>query len=370
MQKKLIAMAVAGLASGAAFAQSNVTVYGIMDMAYIRAKADGADSRSFINSGGMSGSRLGFKGVEDLGNGLKAVFNLEWGVEIDQQMGLGQVGSGTAIGTNSVNSTTGTRNSLVGLAGSFGTVAAGRMQTTGYDFACATGPLAGGIFDAYNKVGLGGTQLLTCGGGGRANNAFAYISPSFGGLSLAYNHGRVSEGVATGAAPFYTGTPGATGAKFSDAYANLFSATYDAGPVAVRGVYSKITAKDLLPGNIKEWGLNGSYDLGVAKLYASYQSRKDDNTGDKDKKWGIAAGIPVGPTGSVAVQYAKSKMDINDKDSKSWSIAYIHGLSKRTDVYAGYNRVNNDDAIARASITVPTAGDTASAFGFGLRHRF
>ena len=88
MQKKLIAMAVAGFASGAAFAQSNVTVYGILDMAYIRAKADGADTRTFINSGGMSGSRLGFKGVEDLGNGLKAVFNLEWGVEMDQQLGL------------------------------------------------------------------------------------------------------------------------------------------------------------------------------------------------------------------------------------------------------------------------------------------
>ena len=82
MQKKLIAMAVAGLASGAALAQSNVTVYGIVDMAYIRGAADGASSRTFINSGGLSGSRLGFKGVEDLGNGLKAVFNLEWGMDL------------------------------------------------------------------------------------------------------------------------------------------------------------------------------------------------------------------------------------------------------------------------------------------------
>ena len=103
MQKKLIAMAVAGLASGAALAQSNVTVYGIVDMAYIRGAADGASSRTFINSGGLSGSRLGFKGVEDLGNGLKAVFNLEWGMEVDQQLGLGQTGTGAAIGTNSAS---------------------------------------------------------------------------------------------------------------------------------------------------------------------------------------------------------------------------------------------------------------------------
>jgi predicted porin len=369
MQKKLIAMAVAGFASGAAFAQSNVTVYGILDMAYIRAKADGADTRTFINSGGMSGSRLGFKGVEDLGNGLKAVFNLEWGVEMDQQLGLGQTAAAGASASNSATSTTGNRHSFVGLSGGFGTVAAGRMQTAGYDFACTTSPIAGGIFDAYQKIGV--YSLLSCSGAGRANNAFAYISPSFGGLTLAYNHGRVSEGAAPGIAGIYTGVGAASAAKFSDAYANLFAATYDAGPLAVRGVYSKINAKDLLPGNIKEWGLNGSYDLGVAKLYASYQTRKDDASGDKDKKWGIAAGIPVGPTGTVAVQYAKTNMDNSDKDAKGWSIAYIHGLSKRTDVYAGYNRVNNDDLANKASITAPVlAGDSSSAFGFGLRHRF
>ena len=73
----------------------------------------------------------------------------------------------------------------------------------------------------------------------------------------------------------------------------------------------------------------------------------------------------------MAVQYAKTNMDNSDKDAKGWSIAYIHGLSKRTDVYAGYNRINNDDAAKQASITAPVlAGDSSSAFGFGLRHRF
>ena len=370
MQKKLIAMAVAGLASGAALAQSNVTVYGIVDMAYIRGAADGASSRTFINSGGLSGSRLGFKGVEDLGNGLKAVFNLEWGMEVDQQLGLGQVGSGAAVGTNSANGTTGTRNSFVGLAGGFGTVAAGRMQGAGYDFACATGPLAGGIFDAYNKVGLGGTQLLSCGGGGRANNAFAYISPDFGGLTVAYNHVRVSEANAPGIAPIYPGTTGATARKMDDAYANLFSVKYAAGPAAANFTYSKITANDFLPDDIKELGLNGSFDMGVAKLFASYQTRKNDATGDKDKKWGVAAGIPVGPAGTVAVQYAKSNMDANDTDSKGWSVAYIHGLSKRTTLYAGYNRISNDDLVARASTITPNAGGKSSTLGAGIRHSF
>ena len=80
MQKKIIALAVAGLVSGAAFAQSNVVIYGIADAGYVYASkntADNVKSQSRIYSGGQSGSRLGFRGTEDLGNGLSANFRLE-----------------------------------------------------------------------------------------------------------------------------------------------------------------------------------------------------------------------------------------------------------------------------------------------------
>ena len=73
MQKKIIALAVAGLVSGAAFAQSNVTVYGIADAAFQYSSSsyvNGVKSQSAINDGGQDGSRVGFKGTEDLGNGL------------------------------------------------------------------------------------------------------------------------------------------------------------------------------------------------------------------------------------------------------------------------------------------------------------
>ena len=79
MQKKLIALAIAGLASSAAFAQTNVTVYGLVDMGVINVKADGRSSGWKIDNGLSAGSRLGFKGEEALGNGLKAVFTLETG---------------------------------------------------------------------------------------------------------------------------------------------------------------------------------------------------------------------------------------------------------------------------------------------------
>ena len=83
MQKKLIALAVAGLASTAAFAQSNVTIYGIVDAGYVNSSVDraagGNGNFSGIQSGVWAGSRLGFRGEEGLGNGLKAVFTLEYG---------------------------------------------------------------------------------------------------------------------------------------------------------------------------------------------------------------------------------------------------------------------------------------------------
>jgi predicted porin len=98
MQKKLIALAVASLASGAAFAQTNVTMYGIADAGYVYSQGDaslrscGTNKFSGIQSGLLSGSRLGFKGEEALGNGLKAVFTLEYSLGIDNNSGVGNTG--------------------------------------------------------------------------------------------------------------------------------------------------------------------------------------------------------------------------------------------------------------------------------------
>src|SRR5574343_1919570 len=110
MQKKIIALAIAGLASTAAFAQSNVTIYGRMDLgaAYRGGDSGGAAAapgKYEIASGVGAGSRIGFKGVEDLGNGLKAVFQSEFGIGIDQ------------AGSSSSAASWSNRNSYVGLAG-------------------------------------------------------------------------------------------------------------------------------------------------------------------------------------------------------------------------------------------------------------
>ena len=250
MQKKIIALAVAALASTAAFAQTNVTIYGIADASVSATTNLGATTGQTgfkVNSGTLSTSRIGFKRVEDLGNGLKALFTLEYGLAIDDNTGIG-------TGTNIA------RQQFVGLTGGFGTVIAGRLQTTGLDFTVAGSALGGSaplgatnVATATAGTGLiNGTQMIT-GLYGRQSNAVAYVSPSFGGVVVAYNHARITE------AALSTNT--------TDSHGDLISVGYDNGPISAGAIYTKATmANTLANDNLKEWGLRAGYDFKVVKL--------------------------------------------------------------------------------------------------------
>lgn len=190
MQKKIIALAIAGLASTAAFAQSNVTIYGRADIGYqSRGGNDGGvqgtQHKGEIASGLNSGSRIGFKGVEDLGNGLKTVFQAEFGIALDQQTTV----AATTNATSNTNTATWTnRNSYVGLAGGFGTVVAGRLDGVRYGIY--------GKYDAFANGGIGNfTQMTTQ--YDRADNAIAYISPTYAGFNLVLAH-STNTGLAEG----------------------------------------------------------------------------------------------------------------------------------------------------------------------------
>jgi len=376
MQKKIIALAIAGLASTAAFAQSNVTIYGVADVFYGQARADGHKTSSVINSGGLSGSRIGFKGVEDLGNGLKALFTLEYGLAIDQNTGI--------TGDQANNAA---RQQFVGLtSNTLGTVLAGYLQTAGYDFACAANPIAGSPLDGYTVVGA--ASLLSCSQAGRASNAVAYVSPTFAGLSFAYNHARVTEANA------YSLTVGASGTQ-RDSFANLAAVSYANGPISAGVVYSKIdAAATAVADNTREFGVRGAYDFGVAKLFASYQRKGTDGvagvTNQHDSKWQVSAAVPVMANGTAIAMYARNGLKNNaveEDRSSAITVAYTHALSKRTKLYAGYTHVSNDNNAAVAAFGVygnaagtytaadkvslkPTIGGDASVFALGVNHAF
>ncbi|WP_313953045.1 porin, partial [Accumulibacter sp.] len=187
MQKKLIALAVAGLASGAAFAQSNVTIYGIADAAYVYGSGgtptgvSGNYKFSGIQSGYLSGSRLGFKGTEDLGNGLKAIFTLEYSLSVDGNTGVGSTG-----GLNA-------RQQFVGLSSAkLGTVALGRQYAPGYIATVNNDPTGGATFGTQSILSNAGGNTITPNSAARFNNAATYTSPNFSGFTgkLIYGFGE------------------------------------------------------------------------------------------------------------------------------------------------------------------------------------
>jgi predicted porin len=390
MQKKLIAVAVAGLLSGAAFAQSNVTIYGVADGYYGRLSATGQMSNNYFNSGGLSGSRLGFKGEEDLGGGLKAVFlyelafNLDSNSTADQAINDAGVRTGAAAGakTTGGNGLTSTRQSYVGLGGGFGTVVLGRLATPGNSFITKFDALASaaispqGILSA--KLGYDGTNYFSStinpGDAGRVNNAIAYLSPNFNGFSAVVAYGSGEEFTQGAEKESVTG----------------LGLNYENGPIAAGYVYHHVsnvgadntlkTATNDKP-NLSEHMIGASYDFGAVKVLGSYQNMKLSRPGlpspltNRNTLWQLGVVAPVG-AGNVHLAYGKSniKSTAYADNGKSWTLAYTHGFSKRTTGYVGYNYTDNDgDTVnggGTAGILTPTAGGSSKAFVVGLRHTF
>lgn len=375
MQKKLIALAVAGLASTAVFAQSNVTIYGVVDAGYMQASGDrgtglGKAKRNGIQSGILSGSRIGFRGEESLGNGLKAVFTLEYGLDVDTNNG---------IGTGGLNA----RQQFIGLSSAtLGTVAAGRQYAPAFyasfrndPFMSSTGigSLARMTMQAGNTIS--GTGVATAAGGSRWDNAITYASPTWSGFSVraAYSFGEQIE------------TSG--GRDRSDDGRFGLGANYANGPLNLDVVYHHVkdasnatVAAVPFDGNSNEWYLGGSYDFKVVKLFASYQ-KKDDKSGNSvterdNKVWQVGATVPVFGNGKVHLGYSRLKWDASGADdTKSWALMYSHALSKRTTLYTGYTRFDNDNGVMTATTSHfagvgGVAGEKSSTFAAGINHAF
>jgi len=384
MQKKLIALAVAGLVSAPAFAQSNVTIYGVADAAVGFGSHGDTDFRGVVG-GVLSGSRIGFKGTEDLGNGLKAVFVLEQGFDIGNGIASPAVG-GTGATVDAAYSSTDdktdgdsvfSRQAYVGLSGAFGTVSLGRQYAPGYFFG----------YDATASASVGPQSILSNAAGmtitpnsaARWDNSVAYTG-SFSGLTV--------RGIWAARGNELTKEAGSTGAgegpSFDDAYG--LSVDYANGPLAVGAVYQVAKGDNFGPSltpavasandDQKEWGIGGSYDFGVVQLLASYQDAQSlGNKNDADADlWQVGVVVPVGAAGKVHLAYGEVDYD-NQKDAgaESYSLAYTHALSKRTTAYAAYNRTSNESNAYKFGV-VPTdttnLGDDSDIFAVGVRHTF
>ncbi|HCZ14236.1 MAG TPA: porin [Accumulibacter sp.] len=370
MQKKIIALAVASLASGAALAQTNVTVYGIADAGYIYSTGgtpplvNGTYTFSGIQSGLLSGSRIGFKGEEALGNGLKAIFTLEYSLSIDNNSGIGNTQGGT------LNA----RQQFVGLSSDkLGTVALGRQYSPGYLATVNNDPFGGAAFEPQSFLSAQAGNTITPNSAARWDNAVTYTSPNWSGFTAKaiYGFGESSLG-------------GYNNASTSDNGKFALGGNYANGPLNIDLVYQTrqnvITTFPTLPGqgnDINEGYVGASYDFKMVKIMGSYQQQNDKNAVNLDNTvWQLGAVIPVMAASAIRLGYAQLEWDqgkyLLNNSSQSAALGWTTDMSKRTTLYAGYVWTKNDNHSTGngpvAGIGAP--GESNNTFLAGLRHSF
>ena len=335
MKKSLIALAVLGAAAGAAQAQSAVTLYGIVDLWAGRASntVEGVkSSATLMESGGVSSSRWGLTGSEDLGGGLKAVFRLENGFKAD-----------TGTGGNGFS-----RQAYLGLAGGFGTVTFGNTWTAMDDILGASNSGFDSALSASNLV-----LAVPFSYESNPGNTIKYVSPSFGGFSAGFSHSLKEDSAVTG-------HEGITD----------FSVSYGAGPIAANFAYQ---VQKQAGDDVKLTALNGSYDLGVAKLLASFGQAKDGSAKATDLQ--IGADVPLSAALTLSAGYAQSKDggSLGSGKRTGFGVAAAYSLSKRTTVYGGFRTAKaKNGTVLLATDADGELNDTtkANVFAVGLKHTF
>lgn len=379
MQKKIIALALAAVA-GSAAAQTNVTVYGIVDagQAYVKSSSDknGAAGQSSVGRLDSNSSYIGFKGVEDLGNGLKAVFQYETGFAAD---------------TGAFN--TANRDTFVGLTGGFGTVVAGNLTHSLRAMGARVElvPAAAGVGTVASVTGrIAGAST---GADDRAANAIAYVSPAFSGFSgsVAYVNGEAkTNNAAVNTAASLKATDGTTTYTTVEKNVNAkqyqVAGQYENGPLFVGAGYHKaIDFGNVENQDARVYRLAAVYTLPTnTKLTALYDNTKvTGSNGSYDKRGAYSLGVAQSfGKNTVGLEYAKSG-DVKSDDgttnngAKIWTAVYTYELSKRTSVHARYSKLTNDADGKTNFYNNPVAnpvalgsGSDVTGYMVGLRHAF
>jgi len=339
-------------------ARSNVSIYGVVDagLSFEAGNKDGSITK--VTGGIASGSRLGFKGTEDLGGGTTAMFLLESGIQAD----TGTSGQGGVLWG---------RQAFVGLGNkNLGTVTFGRQYAPHYLVAVFADPFVSGTSaDEKNLINA-------VSNGGRMDNSVKYAAPEWRGFSgeLAYAAGEVAGDDSAGRSLG-------------------FSLGYDRGPLAVRLAYhdhSNDTATVRLA-SARNSLLAATWDFRAAKLYLAYGVNKgplSSTLRNANNPYGyevaptsnnitrdstdalVGVSVPFGMHTFLASWVHKDDKEARNQDADQAAIGYRYNLSRRTDIYTVYARMLNKRG---ASYTLGNAADGGSgdrAINLGIRHRF
>lgn len=353
MNKQILVLALSAAFASVASAQSSVTIFGVLDVSLKQVKNGSAGSLKSQGNGDNSSSRLGFRGSEDLGGGLRAEFWLEGDVGVDTGSG-GQWGRRSTISLSSA---------------SMGELRMGRdyVPTHGvvcvYDpFGCV-GPAQVTTFRSQHAVAATafatGADTLV-----RANSVVRYYLPQ--GLGGVFGDLFVSAG--EGAATSAGGSSKTRGARLG----------YAKGAVHV-SLATIETVNTSVPGTtFKDSALGGSYDFGIAKVGASYRSYKLGARKAADTM--VSLWVPIGAGLFKATLVTANQSGTNSagasvasNDASLWGLGYDYNLSKRTALYTAVSAISNKSGATYTIAGGPAGirgGEKSAAYEVGVRHNF
>ena len=353
MNKKLIVLSIAAAMAGPLAAQAAVEVYGEAraSLDFVNNNDNNSANKDSTVSLTSNHSRLGFKGDEDLGNGLTALWQIEQDVEFD---------TGAAFDSHHA------RDTFIGLGGGFGTVLAGHLSTPYRASTTALDPfhstrgdhnaIIGSVngFDGWNDEN-------------RVDNAIAYVSPNMNGFGVSAAYILSSADPTVG-----DDLPKTSAEDKQDAYS--LSANYNNGPIYVTAGYEAWNKLGAGGDDASAWKIGGSYTIMDATTLGFIWETADmgGTVGDRDA-WSLSAKHKMGDTTLMAAySMADDVGSTSDSGAQQFSIGVSQALSKATDVYALYTMVGNDSAASYSLDNTPgvVLGQDMSAFSVGINHKF
>lgn len=381
MNKSLIALAVAGAFVSSA-AMADVSFYGQANVSY-----DVINNDTNRNSQGVAsnGSRFGFKGSEDLGGGLSAIYQVESHIAI----GAGPAFGINTPGLNGVDSYAGTglavRDTFVGLkSDSAGTVRLGRFDTP---YKLATRGM-----DLFINTIADNRSLMGIGHDVRVSNSVGFNSLNYSGFSVAASYFGDQGGTAPSA---LSGTsPYATPLNTNEGYS--VAGTYNAGPYYATAAYQSVSNMLATPAatfagtdySSKAWKIGGGYVVDAFALNGVFEKINNNIGSGSSRAWYLSGKYNVTSADALKLAYTNVNNDVADNansGAKQYSVGYDHKMSNRTTLYALYTQLKNDASAGyvlgwnsgstSVSGNAPwfsgtTDGQNVSAFSVGVKHAF
>ncbi len=407
MKRSLLSLALLGAFAGSAMAANTeqagksltpdtVQLYGIVDLGFEHLTFDNS-SVNRIGAGPQSNTRIGVKGEESLGGGLRAFFVAETGycangngssnvyngtagnATTQPQGAQGQAGGSYCSGGNFMG-----RLSVLGLKGDFGDIRVGRFYSYNYLNAVNVDPFGDGTTGAFKNIDRAGYTFT------RLSQGLGYRTPNFAGFTAGINYGFGAQPDNSSAGRMYEfnlhykNGPILAGVDYlnrndtaAGATVNPYSTlAFEIGgaPMAVNGGYftNKVTQ------------VYGAYDFGVVTISGLYSEQKygegltytGTNQAPDIKVWMLGAKVPVGPGAIMASVSQRKDSNLANTQARQYAIGYTYSLSKQTNLYTSYARISNDSAVDQYvgdnnfTGQGTMGGQSASGFALGIRHKF